>query len=79
MEILLCIHKYINNYLNLVDRDFCLKAPLDLPMIYLGEDISKFVIPNNFNGATCWYITPDSHVNKALQVVESKLKEENVW
>ena len=47
-------------------------------MMYLGAYISNFAIPNNGNGLIFWDMSADSHVNKALQVVEAKLKEENV-
>ena len=46
--------------------------------MYLGEDISNFSIPNNGNVVICWYISADIHEKKALKVVESKLKYENV-
>ena len=74
----LCIHKYPDKYLNLVGKKICLNDPPDFPTMYLGADISKFVIPNNGNGVTFWDISADSHVEKLLQVIEAKLKDENV-
>ena len=50
VENLLCIHKDPNKYLNLVDRYLRLKDPPECPTMYLGEDISKFVIPIYGNG-----------------------------
>ena len=45
-----CIHKDPEKYLNFVDRYFCIKDPPECPTMYLGEDISKFVIPIYGNG-----------------------------
>ena len=46
----LCILKDPNKYLNMVYRYFRLKDPPECPTMYLGEDISKFVIPNDSDG-----------------------------
>ena len=66
VENMLCIHKYPDKYLNLVNGYFRLKDSLECPTIYLREDISKFVITNDGNGVTCWVMSADSHVKKAL-------------
>ena len=78
MDDVLCIHKDPDKHLNLVERDFRLKDPLECPAIYLVADISKFEIPNDENGVTFWAISSDIHVNKALQVLEAKLKYYNI-
>ena len=52
MDDVLCIHKDPDKHLNLVERDFRLKDPLECPAIYLVADISKFEIPNDENGVT---------------------------
>ena len=77
MQNVLCIHKDPEKYLNLVDKSFYLKDPPECPTMYLRVDISKFVITNNGNGVICWAMSANFYVNKALQVVEAKLKEEN--
>ena len=38
----------------------------------------KFTITNDGNGVTYWDMSVDIHVKKSLQVVETKMKEENV-
>ena len=73
-----CIHKEPDKYLNFFDRYFCPKDPPEWLTIYLGADKSKLTITINGNVVTCWAMRTDSHVKKALQVVESKLKEDNV-
>ena len=39
---------------------------------------SKFVIPKNLNVVTFWSISADVNVKKALQVIEAKLKWDNI-
>ena len=78
MKYVLCFHKDTKKYLNLVDRYFRLKETPECPTMYLWEDISKFAIPNDGNGVTRWTVSTYSHVEKLLQVVETKLKEDNV-
>ena len=78
MDDVLCIKKDPNKYLNLVERDFCLKDPLECPMMYPRADTSNFAIPSGRNGVTSWAMSADIHVKKSLQVVEDKLKEDNV-
>ena len=46
--------------------------------MYLGADISKFVILNDGNGVTYWAMRAYTHVKKSLQEVEEKPKEVNV-
>ena len=74
----LCISKDPNIYLDMIDRDYRLKEPPECPTMYLGADICKFVIPDDTNGTTCWAMSADSHVKKALQVVEARLKNDDV-
>ena len=74
---MLCVHKDPEKYLNLVDRYFRLRNPPECPIMYLGVDIRIFLIPNGGNGVTYWYTRADIHVNKSLQVFESKFKEDN--
>ena len=61
-----------------IHKDRGKKDPPFYPAMYLEADISNFVIPNNWNGVTCWDMSAYSHVNKSLQGVELKLKEDNV-
>ena len=77
MDDVFYIHNDPNKYLNLVEGYFHLKDPLECHIVYLRSDISKFEIPYDTNGVTCWAMSIDSHVKKSLQVFESKLKEEN--
>ena len=75
MDDVFYIHNDPNKYLNLVEGYFHLKDPLECHIVYLRSDISKFEIPYDTNGVTCWAMSIDSHVKKSLQVFESKLKE----
>ena len=74
----LLIHKDPDKYMNLINRDFRLKDPPESPTMYLGADICKFVIPGDDHQTQCWAMSADSHVKKALQVVEQRLKDDNV-
>ena len=78
MDNVLCIHKDTDKYLNLADRDFHPKDPPEWPTMYLGTDISKFVIFNDGNGLIWWDMSAYIHLKKVLQVVEAKMKEVNV-
>ena len=75
----LSIHKDPDKVLNLVNRDYRLKEPPECPSMYLGADISKYEIPSDTTGATtCWAMSADSHVKKALDVVQSRLNTDSV-
>ena len=78
MDNVLCIHKDTDKYLKLAYRDFHPKDPPECPTMYLGANISKFVILNDGNGVTCWATIAYIHVKKELQVFEAKPKEVNV-
>ena len=76
----LSIHKDPDKVLNLINRDYRLKEPPESPKMYLGADISKYEIPDDVIGATtCWAMSADSHVKKALEVVQTKLKDDDVY
>ena len=62
----LFIHNDPDKYLNLVYRYFRHKDPPEWPTMYLKEDISNFVIPNDGNGVTWWAVSADIYVKKEL-------------
>ena len=74
----LSIHKDPDKVLNMINRDYRLKEPPECPTMYLGADISKFQIPGDVTGSTCWAMSADSHVKKAIDVVQSKLSADDV-
>ena len=47
--------------------------------MYLGEDISKYVIHDDAAGTTCWEMSADSHVKKAIEVVQARLNADDVY
>ena len=76
----LVLHKDPDKYLNMVNRDFRLKNPPEAPTMYLGADISKYEIPASIDNQelsrTAWAMSADSHIKKALQMVEERLAKE---
>ena len=46
--------------------------------MYLGANICKFIITDREKQTQCWAMSADSHVQKALEVVEQRLKDDNV-
>jgi hypothetical protein len=76
---ILCLHKNPDIYLNQLGRDFRFKSPPEVPTMYLGADISKYEYAKSDGGkATCWAMGSDSHLRKALQVVESRMMMDGV-
>ena len=75
----LAIHKDPDKVLNLVNRDYRLKEPPENPTMYLGADISKYEIHNDTTRTSCWAMSADSHVKKALEVVQGRLNADNVY
>ena len=76
----LSIHKDPDKVLNLINRDYRLKEPPECPKMYLGADISKYEISDDVMGTTtCWAMSADSHVKKALEVVQARIKDDDVY
>ena len=75
----LSIHKDPDKVLNIVNRDYRLKEPPECPTMYLGADISKYLIDDDISRTTCWAMSADSHVKKALEVVQAKLNADDVY
>ena len=76
----LVINKDPEKYLRLLRRDFRLKSPPETPKMYLGADISRFQVPpSEGEGArTCWSMSADSHIKKALEAVEMQMAKDGV-
>ena len=74
----LLLHKDPDKYMNLINRDYRLKDKPEAPKMYLGADICKYTIHNDDNQVQCWAMSADSHVKKALEIVEQRLKNDNV-
>ena len=75
----LSIHKEPNKVLNIINRDYRLKEPPECPSMYLGADISKYEINNDSTIINCWAMSADSHVKKALEVIQGRMKEDDVY
>lgn len=71
----LCIHKSPNKVLNMINRDYRLKEPPECPTMYLGTDISKCYVGDEISGPKCWAMSAYSHVKKALEVVNDRMRE----
>ena len=69
----LCIHKNPEKVLNMINRDYRLKDLPAQPTMYLGADISQYDV--NRVGTTCWAMSADSHIKKALDVVKNRMRE----
>ena len=69
----LCINKDPKKVLDMINRDYRLKELPAQPTMYLGADISKYNI--NRVGTTCWAMSSDSHIKKALDVVTNRMRE----
>ena len=74
----LSIHKYPGKLLATVNRDYRLKEPPECPTMYLGADICKYQVNGDISGTECWAMSANSHVKKALEVVQDRLREDNV-
>ena len=74
----LSIHKDPGKILSYVNRDFRLKDPPQQPTMYLGADICKYHVDGDITNNECWAMSADSHVKKAIEVVQSRMKDDNV-
>ena len=74
----LLLHKDPDKYMNLINRDYRLKDKPEAPIMYLGANICRYTIHNDDNQVQCWAMSADSHVKKALEIVEQRLKNDNV-
>ena len=75
----LSIHKEPDKVLNIVNRDYRLKEPPECPSMYLGADISKYEINDGSAITNCWAMSADSHVKKALEAIQGRMKEDDVY
>lgn len=68
----LCMSHDPDYYMNLLGTEYRMKEPPAEPTMYLGADISKYEIRDEFGVPmrTAWRISADSHIKKALQVVK---------
>ena len=74
----LVIHKDPDKYMNQIDRDYRLKDKPEAPKMYLGADISKYTIEENGVQVECWSMSADSHVKKALDIINQRFKNDDV-
>ena len=74
----LCIHRDPNKVLSMINRDYRLKEPPSTPKMYLGADVSKFTVNDEQGNVECWALSADSHIKKALDVVQQRMKESNL-
>ena len=76
----LSIDKDPDKVLNLlINGDYRLKEPPECPTMYLGADISKYVIHDDATGTTCWAMSADSHVKKTIEVIQARLNADDVY
>ena len=78
VEDFLSIHKYPGKMLATVNRDNRLKEPLECPTMYLAADICKYHVNGDLSGTECWAMSADRNGKKALEVVQDRLREDNV-
>ena len=62
----------------MVNIYYMLKEPPECPTMYLGADIYKYHVNGDISGTECWAMSADSHVKKALEIVQDRLREDNV-
>jgi len=62
----------------MINRGYRLKELLECPAIYLCADISKYDVSGEVTGKNCWAMSADSHVKKALEVVQRRMREYGV-
>ena len=74
----LSIHKDPVKLLATVNRDYRLKEPPECPTMYLGANICKYHVNGDISGTKYWAMSTNSHVKKALEVVQDRLQEDNV-
>ena len=74
----LVIHKDPDKYMNQINRDYRLKDKPEAPKMYLGADISKYVIHDGDDQINCWAMSADSHVKKALDILNQRFKSDDV-
>ena len=46
--------------------------------MYPGADICKYHVNEDISGTKCWAMSADIHVNKALEVVQDRLRKDKV-
>ena len=59
----------------MINRDYRLKEPPECPTMYLGADISRYYVGDEITGTKCWTTSANSHVKKALEVVQNRMRE----
>lgn len=76
----LVLHRDPNKFMNMINRDYRLKNPPEVPTMYLGADISVFTIPDTDGTGerTAYAMSADSHIKKALQMLETRLNQDHV-
>lgn len=76
----LCIHKNPDEVLKLINRDYQLKSPPSAPNMYLGADFAKYEIFDDETNSiiNAWSMSADSHIKKALDVIEDRMSRDNV-
>ncbi len=76
----LCIHKDPDEVLRIINRDYALKEPPSAPDMYLGADFAKFEIFDEETNTVIntWSMSADSHIKKALEVVQARMIRDNV-
>ncbi|GFH48968.1 hypothetical protein CTEN210_05444 [Chaetoceros tenuissimus] len=62
------------------NRDYALKEPSSAPDMYLGADFAKFEIFDEETNTVIntWSMSADSHIKKALEVVQARMIRDNV-
>lgn len=78
-DVLLC-HKNPDKYMQQIQKDYRMKSPPEFPKMYLGADVSRFEIPaqDGVPARTAFAISADSHIKKALQMIETRLGQDKV-
>ena len=61
--------------MNLISRDYRLKEPPADPKMYLGADISRYQANDDNSIPLCWAMSADSHIKKALEIVNTRMRE----
>lgn len=72
------LHENPNTIMDLIHKEFRLKSPPEAPTMYLGADISRYDLPEGELYKSCWAMSADSHIKKALQMLESNMNTDGV-
>lgn len=77
---ILCVHKDPDEMLRIINRDYTLKEPPSSPDMYLSADFSKCeIFDEEMNTIiNSWSMAADSHIKKALEVVQTRMNRDNV-